>query len=308
MYHVALRQTDLDLSDGLEAFYGADRLSIHYFKTYGELLRISQRFLLDVILIAGKGKFFEEIELAQRIKDNVFTSIVPTAMYHADPADSDIISAYESGCDDFLIGPWQEKLFEVRLKSLTKRSQRDISINPSSMLPGPFMIEREIDRQIALKQEFAVCYSDLDNFKAYNDAYGYYYGDRIIKLTSRIIRDTVFDMCPEGFVGHVGGDDFVYIIPAGKVRPICDAIVRVFDTLIPYRYYPRDRLRKYIITTNRRGEVERFNILTLSIAVLINVDQMFAHAGEMSRMLADLKKFAKSQPGSNYVIERRSKY
>lgn len=308
MFHVALKQTSFDLSGALEIFYGADDLSIHYFKTYKELLRISQRFLLDVILIAGKGEFLEEIELTQRIKENTFTSILPTAMYHPDPPDSDVISAYESGCDDFLMGPWQEKLFEVRLKMLTRRSQRDISINPSSMLPGPTMIEREIDRQIALKQEFAVCYSDLDNFKAYNDCYGYYYGDKIIRLTSRIIRDTVFDMCPEGFVGHVGGDDFVYIIPADMVRPICDVVVKVFDTLIQYRYYPRDRQRKYIITTNRRGEVERFNILTLSIAVLINADQQFAHAGEMSRMLADLKKFAKSQPGSNYVIERRSKY
>ncbi|MFQ5606902.1 MAG: diguanylate cyclase, partial [Candidatus Zixiibacteriota bacterium] len=184
----------------------------------------------------------------------------------------------------------------------------DISINPSSMLPGPSMIEREIDRQIALKQAFAVCYSDLDNFKAYNDAYGYYYGDKIIRLTSRIIRDTVFDMCPEGFVGHVGGDDFVYVIPPEMVRPICDVVVRVFDTLIPYRYYPRDRKRQYIVTTNRRGEIERFALLTLSIAVLINMNQMFSHAGEMSQMLADLKKHAKSQPGSNYVIERRSKY
>ncbi len=308
MFHCALRQEKIELVYHLESYFPDGEISFHYFRTFDELLRISQRFTLDLALIAGQSAFTTEIELVRRIKENVFTSIIPLTLYHPAPDDTTVIAAYENGCDDFMTGQWQERLCEVRLKMLSQRSVRDISVNPSSMLPGPSMIEREIDRQLALQQEFAVCYCDLDNFKAYNDAYGYYYGDKVIRLTSRIIRDAVFDLCPEGFVGHIGGDDFIYIIPSRQAPQICEAVLKVFDTLVPHRYHRHDRERGSIVTTNRRGEMERFALLSISIAVVINRNNMFSHAGEMSRMLADLKKFAKSLPGSNYVIERRSKY
>jgi GGDEF domain-containing protein len=308
MFHCALRQEKLDIVYHVESYFPDGQISFHYFRTFDELLRISQRFSLDLALIAGQSKFTAEVELVKRIKENVFTSIIPLALYHPAPDDSTVIAAYESGCDDFMLGAWKERLNEVRLKMLAHRSVRDISINPSSMLPGPSMIEREIERQLDLQQEFAVCYCDLDNFKAYNDAYGYYFGDKIIRLTSRIIRDAVFDLCPAGFVGHIGGDDFIYIIPAQQAPRICESVLKVFDTLVPYRYHKRDRQRGSILTTNRRGEMERFALLSISIAVVVNRNRMFSHAGEMSRMLADLKKYAKSLPGSNYVIERRSKY
>ncbi|HSG99346.1 MAG TPA: diguanylate cyclase, partial [candidate division Zixibacteria bacterium] len=219
MFHCALRQERVDLVSHLERIFPAEEISFHYFRTFEDLLRISQRFVIDLALIGGASEFGAEIELTRRIKQNVFTSIIPTALYHPEPDNATLVAAYECGCDDFLAGRWEERLFEVRLKMLARRSQRDISVNPSSMLPGPSLIEREIERQIALGQEFAVCYTDLDNFKAYNDAYGYYYGDKIIRLTARIIRDTVFDLCPEGFVGHIGGDDFIYIIPSDQVQP-----------------------------------------------------------------------------------------
>ncbi len=308
MFHCALRQEKIDLVYHLEGYFPNGEISFHYFRTFDELLRISQRFPLDLALIAGQSAFTTEIELVRRIKENVFTSIIPLALYHPNPDSSTVIAAYENGCDDFMTGEWLERLCQVRIKMLSNRSIRDISINPSSMLPGPSMIEREIDRQLALQQEFAVCYCDLDNFKAYNDAYGYYYGDKVIRLTSRIIRDAVFDLCPEGFVGHIGGDDFIYIIPAPMAPQISESVLKVFDTLIPHRYHKRDRDRGSIVTTNRRGVMERFALLSISIAVVINRNNMFSHAGEMSRMLADLKKFAKSLPGSNYVIERRAKY
>ncbi|MFQ5606394.1 MAG: hypothetical protein ACE5GA_00495, partial [Candidatus Zixiibacteriota bacterium] len=97
MFHIALRQDSPNIADRLEAFFPPARLSLHYFQTYAELQRISQRFLIDVILISGKGEFQQEIELAHRIKDNVFTSIIPTALYHKSPSDATVISAYESG-------------------------------------------------------------------------------------------------------------------------------------------------------------------------------------------------------------------
>ena len=241
MLHCACRQESVDLVYHLERSLGDHDVSFHYFRTFDELLRTSQRFSLDLIVIGGTSDFMAELKLVRRIKQNAFLSITPTALYHPSPSETTVVTAYQNGADEFLIGEWSQTLFEARLKMIADRSKRDISVNPSSMLPGPALIEREIERQLALDQEFAVCYSDLDNFKAYNDYYGYYYGDRMIRLTSRIIRDTVFDLCHEGFVGHIGGDDFIFVIPDNLVNQICESILKVFDTLVPYQYRPEDR-------------------------------------------------------------------
>jgi len=308
MFHCAIRQEGIDIVYNITRSFESESISIHYFRTMDELLRLSQRFHLDMIFLAGKGIFNSELELSRRIKSHIFLAVIPTILYHPQPDESIMISGFENGCDEFLIGPWKDRLFEVRLKAVAERSVRDISFNPSTRLPGPGLIEKEIDRLLKLEADFAICYSDIDDFKAYNDYYGYYYGDRIIKLTARIIRDAVFDICPEGFVGHIGGDDYISIIPANQISPVCENIIKVFDALIPYRYADEDRRRGTITTRNRKGQIETFGVLTLSTAVLVNRKDTFKHVGEMAHMLADLKKYSKSLKGSNFVVERRKKY
>jgi GGDEF domain-containing protein len=181
-------------------------------------------------------------------------------------------------------------------------------VNPSSRLPGPTTIERIISERIGKKEHFAVCYADLDDFKAYNDYYGYFYGDKVIKLVARVIRETVLDRQPDGFVGHIGGDDFVFVISPENIPAICQAVIRRFDAEIPLCYEPRDRRNGYIIAKSRRGTPETFGLLTLSISVVVNHGDTFDHVGEISHMVADLKRYTKTLPGSNYMIERRAKY
>jgi diguanylate cyclase (GGDEF)-like protein len=229
-------------------------------------------------------------------------------MVHPDPPDSDVVSAFENGVEEFIHGEWVERLVKVRIRRVIDRSRRDLAVNPSTRLPGPSIIESEINRQIDMKNRFAVCYADLDNFKAFNDYYGYSEGDKIIRLTARIIKDIVFDLCRGGFVGHIAGDDFIFVIPENLIDETCQAIIKTFDRLIPFWYDEKDRQRGHITTVNRRGDVENFTILTMSIAVLINKNGEFKHVGEMSRMLADLKRVTKSKGGSNYMVERRHKY
>jgi diguanylate cyclase (GGDEF)-like protein len=203
---------------------------------------------------------------------------------------------------------WDPEIFGVKIQMLSERSKRDLGVNPTSRLPGPILIERYIEQKIEIGEEFSVCYLDIDNFKAYNDYYGYFYGDRVIRLTAHIIRDVVFDLVPDGFVGHVGGDDFVFIIPYSKVEIVNSNIIKTFDRIIPYKYKTVDRERGKIVAKNRRGEYEVFPLLTISIAVVVNHSGMFTHVGELSHMLADLKKYTKKLAGSNYMIERRRKY
>ena len=308
MFHCACRQEGVDIAYRLSKSFAKDDISFHYFRSVDEFLRISQRFQIDLAVIAGKDDFLTELELIRLMKNHIFLSIIPTVLFHPNPTEDILIAGYENGADDFLFGEWRDKLFEVRLRMVSERSKRDISFNPSTALPGPGLIEKEIEHLIKLEQDFAVCYADIDDFKAYNDYYGYYYGDRMIRLTSRIIRDTVFDICPEGFVGHIGGDDFIFIIPPDKVDLVCENVIKIFDILSPYLYAKEDRERGTIQTRNRKGELETFSLLSLSIAVLINRQGTFTHVGQMSHMLADLKKYAKSLDGSNYVVERRKRY
>ncbi len=308
MFHCACRQENIDIVFQLSKTFGGNEISFHYFRTLDEFLVLSQRYNIDLAVIAGDGDFHSELELIHLIKSHIFLSIIPTVLYHPDPPESVLIAGFENGADDFLYGEWRGRLFDVRFRMVAERSRRDISFNPSTALPGPGLIEKEIERLLKLEADFAVCYADIDDFKAYNDYYGYYYGDKMIRLTARIIRDAVFDICREGFVGHIGGDDFVCIIPPGEVSPICENIIKVFDIFVPYRYADEDRERGTITSRNRKGEIETYSLLSISIAVVINQRGTFTHAGEMSHMLADLKKYTKSLKGSNYVVERRKKY
>ncbi len=266
------------------------------------------RYPISCIFICGKGDFFRELDLVRAIKDNILLSIVPVILFHPEPDINTIIAAYENGAEEFLYGEWIDKLVQVRISQVIERSRRDLAVNPSTSLPGPGIIEQEINRQLKRGESFAVCYADLDNFKAFNDYYGYVYGDKIIRLTGRIMRDIVFDLCPEGFVGHIAGDDFICVMPVDMVHQGCQWIIRCFDAFIPYRYDKVDRERGYIETKSRRGVMERYPILSISIAVLINQPGEFEHIAEMSHMLADLKKATKARPGSNYMLERRRKY
>ena len=306
--HFALYQDDLDIRTNLKKAFKNQNLQFHYFSNSQELIRCCKRYPLDIIIIAYKHDFKRVCRMVALAKEQMFLSIIPLVLYSPNPQKDIYERALACEADELLIGEWDHPGFDVRLKMMLKRSQRDLGVNPSSRLPGPSMIENRINNLIAKDKEFAVCYLDIDNFKAYNDYYGYYYGDKVIRLTAQIVRDVVFDMVPDGFIGHIGGDDFVFIIPYEDIEIVCTNVIKTFDRIIPYKYKAIDRENGKIITKNRFEEEEIFSLLTISIAVLVCQSGVFSHAGEMSHMLADLKKYTKKLAGSNFMIERRKKY
>jgi GGDEF domain-containing protein len=154
-------------------------------------------------------------------------------------------------------------------------------------------------------QKFAVCYADLDHFKEFNDRYGYAFGDKVIKLLSRILRDMVRGLAPGGFVGHIGGDDFIFNTPLEYLEATCDGIIQLFDELIPYQYTEEDRKAGYFLGKDRRGNIHRIPLMALSIGVVTNQFQEFEHSAQISELAAEMKGYAKSLPGSKYVVDRR---
>ncbi len=306
--HLGLCQSGIDVEEKLRRLQSDFEVVIHSFDTPDQLYEQSQRSYIDLVIIAGGEEKLWIPDLIRKIKSHSIMEYIPIMVYAPGAGKELIISSLKEGGDDLISEPWDSGIISAKVEMLIYRSRRDLSVNPSSRLPGPNAIEFEIDRRLKTGEQFAVCYADLDNFKAYNDYYGYVYGDKMIKITSHIIRNIVHDLTPDGFVGHIGGDDFVFIIPSEMVHKICKNVIATFDRMALFRYTEADRERGWIEVANRRGEVERFEIITISIAVLNNQKRMFQHPGEMSHMMADLKKYTKTLSGSNYMIERRKKY
>jgi GGDEF domain-containing protein len=189
---------------------------------------------------------------------------------------------------------------------MLNRTERDVSVHPSTRLPGTTEIEREIRRRLDLAGEFAVCYADLDHFKEFNDRYSYYDGDRVIYLLSRILHDVVKGLLgARGFVGHIGGDDFIFVIPGSDIHAVCSEVLSVFDTLIPLQYNEQDRRAGYFFGKDRRGQLHRVPLMTLSIGIVTNRHRAFTHPAQVSELATEMKSYAKTLPGSVFVVDRR---
>jgi GGDEF domain-containing protein len=243
--------------------------------------------------------------LLRELKGDSFTAVVPVV--HVVPEQpADLVRSFAAGADEVLREGAPEWEWVGRLDALLARVETSVLVHPSTRLPGTVAIESEIARRMSTGECFAVCYADLDYFKEYNDRYGYHEGDRVIRLLSRILHDIVKGMLGEaGFVGHIGGDDFIFIIPAPAVAEVCGAVVELFDTLAPYQYSEADRRAGYFFGKDRRGQLHRVPLMSLSIGVVTNEKRHFATVSQVSELATEMKSYAKTIPGSVYAVDRR---
>ena len=246
------------------------------------------------------------IELCRKLKSDPFSAIVPIVMAVRPGEHVLVIDGLEAGADDVIPDDMDVRERTLRMHMILNRADRDVSVHPTTRLPGTPQIERDITARIEREEIFAVCYADLDHFKEFNDRYGYNEGDGVIKLLSRILRDVVKGHCPEGFVGHIGGDDFIFNVPLDGMRIVCEEIIEIFDELIPYQYTEEDRRAGYFLGRDRRGNIVWVPLMTLSIGVVTNQQRTFAHTARVSELATEMKSFAKKLPGSVYAVDRRS--
>lgn len=191
----------------------------------------------------------------------------------------------------------------ARLKVL---EQVSLDASPLTRLPGNIAVERALARRVGAGEAFAVCYADLDNFKAYNDRYGYIKGNDVIRCTGEIIFDVVRQNGDrDAFVGHVGGDDFVMIVAPDRIPQVCEGVIDRFTEAIPAYYSPEDLERKGIDGVDRYGVRRSFPIMTISIAVLLCQKGEFDSAIEIAKAATEIKDYVKGSPGSNYLVNRR---
>ena len=191
-------------------------------------------------------------------------------------------------------------------KRLAKLEEMYLDASPLTRLPGGIAIENALKRRLESRQPFAFCVIDLDNFKAFNDHYGYAHGNVVIKDTARIIEVAAkAEGLPEDFIGHVGGDDFVVITTPEYMRTISSEIIQRFDERVPYFYDDEDRKNGFIFGKNRQGEEMMYPLMTISIAIVTNERRALTNPLEASEIAAELKDYAKTIAKSVYVVDKR---
>ncbi len=261
----------------------------------------------DLILIDRTYLKEHDSKIIEEFRSNTIYGHLPmVAVYTRD--DLSEVSAVDIPIDDFIILDNSEIEIRRRLEFDTKRAVREMDTNPLTRLPGNESIIRCIQQMFDQEKEIAMAWVDLDNFKPYNDRYGFSGGDEVLLATARILANAVKEIKQDDtFVGHVGGDDFVFICPVGNARLLCEEIISRFDMVIRNFYNDEDLEQNGIISTSRNGETSRFPIMTVSIAVVMNDKSHYKHYGEASRDATDIKKYVKGLDGSNYMIDRRGK-
>ncbi len=194
----------------------------------------------------------------------------------------------------------------ARIRMIMKRTRQVLDSNPLTKLPGNPSIQANIERRLSRKEKFAVLYLDLNNFKAFNDIYGFEAGDKVIKSAATlIVNRTKNSEGGEAFIGHIGGDDFISVCSYDSAEEISRSIIRDFDAIAPSFYSEEDRTRGYIVTEDRLGKMQKFPLISISIGIVHNKDKDLTSFTQISEIGSELKHRAKQEGGSAYIVDRR---
>jgi len=247
-------------------------------------------------------------EFCKALKKDILLRHIPIIMLTGKGEVHDRIEGIEAGADDYIVKPFDPSELLARIKMILKRTVSSLDANPLSHLPGNTSIMEEFQRNLESGDTFAVGYADLDKFKVYNDIYGFEKGDEVIREVARILIQSVREIGgSEAFVGHIGGDDFVFIMEDKLIDTACQNIVDSFDKRISSFYNKKDYEAGFISGKDRQGNEQKFGLLAVSIGIVSNSTQEITHVAQISEIAAELKKYAKNIDGSNYVRDKRQK-
>ena len=248
------------------------------------------------------------IELCRKIREDDDNSITPIVVL-GDSRDKDHrVSILKIGVEYYIVKPMDTDYLYYTIKNIVRLMYTNRRVSPLTGLPGNVQIQTEIKKRLLKKEEFAILYFDLDNFKSYNDLYGFAKGDEIIKFTAKTITRNVHSSNSEScFVGHIGGDDFIAIVEDANYEEICKNVIKEFDENVLQYFTLEDAERGYVEVANRRGIIEQFPLTSISIGV-VDVDKgRFKNALEIGEVGAQVKHVSKTIVGSSYAIDRRNK-
>ena len=271
-----------------------------------EAVRMAQDEKPDLIVLDVMMPEMDGVEVCNRLRASFDTRNIPVIMLTARAGRDDKMSGLTKGANDYITKPFDLQELSQRVRNTLDWSRQQRSASPLTGLPGNHSINDEIRRRLAEQRSFALLQIDIDHFKAFNDYYGYGRGDEAIQLLARILSESVAQLGEdEGFVGHIGGDDFVVLSSCDAAEPIGEEIIESFNTAALGLYDEEDRSRGHVDVLNRRHVVERFPLMSLTIA-LVSTDRVpVTHLAQLIDIAQELKAHGKGIPGSVMVGERR---
>ncbi len=259
----------------------------------------------DLVVLDVGMPFMTGDEVHRELRRDPRTRYVPVVFVTAKRTTGEMAARLRNGADDYVAKPFDVDELVARIAAALRRAAELRSLNPLSGLPGNLSIAHEIDARLAHGAEVACLYVDVDHFKDFNDRHGFTRGDTLIAHLAELLGQTVGEIGDDAFIGHVGGDDFVALVPAHRAEELAGEIVARFDASIPALYDAEDRLRGWVEAPDRRGRTRRVPFVTVSIGVVPLRPERFAGATEVARAAAEMKEVAKRRAGSAYAIDRR---
>jgi PleD family two-component response regulator len=264
--------------------------------------------LPDVVVLDVVMPLMDGYATLGRIRRHATASHVPVIVLTGGGLDTTApVKSLEAGADDFIAKPFSPQEMLARVRAKVRRANVDSSLQPLTRLPGNIAIEHEVRRRFETGERWAVIYADLDNFKAFNDHYGFVRGDDAIRLVSTTMSDTLKRIGTEtDFLGHIGGDDFIIVTSAQRAENIARAVADTFDRDVPPLYDAVDRKNGWISAKDRRGNNVRFPLMSLSLAIVMPSARITSYQS-IGEVAAELKSFAKRQAGSFVAMDKRSR-
>lgn len=260
------------------------------------------------LIIINEDNISASIErLCGEIRGNEDNNITPIIVYSSNEEKEHKIKVAKCVVEIFIGKSMGIEYLSRTIKNVLRLLAVNRTVSPLTGLPGNVQIQTELKRRLLKKEPFRVLYLDLDNFKSYNDVYGFLKGDEIIKLTARIIAKHVHNASEsKSFIGHIGGDDFVAILDEKlDYDSVCQNIIAEFDAEIVKFFNDDDIERGYLEVQNRKGIVEEFPLTSISIGVVVADKRRFSNTLQIGEVGAQVKHIAKSTHGSCYAINRR---
>ena len=271
-----------------------------------EDIDVALRNIPSLIIINEDAIDRNVIDICRKIRKDEDNNITPVIVVSSKADRQYRLDILQESVEIFIRKPVDEMYLYYTVKNLNRLLTSNRRISPLTGLPGNVQIHAELKKRITREEPFSVLYLDLDNFKSYNDVYGFLKGDQIIEFTAEtILNEIKKSKLKDTFVGHIGGDDFVAIIPSINCEKICQNMLIYFDKNVKKFFTKKDLENEYVEIENRKGIIEKFPLTSLSIGAVIDEGKRFTNILEIGEVGAQVKHAAKSVMGSSYAVDRR---
>ena len=302
---ISIIDDEINLTDKLKKIFKVEKDYI-FTNVHSSNIEQTEKDIPDLIIINEDGINADIVDICHYIRNYSENSITPIMVISSNIDKNHRLDILKNNVEYFIKSPIDDEYIYYTIRNIIRLMSSNRKVSPLTGLPGNLQIQVELKKKLLKKEEFAILYFDLDNFKEYNDTYGFLKGDEVIKFTAKTILKVMHQYkLEDSFVGHIGGDDFVGIISDVDYERLCQDIITKFDNGIIEYFNEEDIERGYLEVANRKGIIEQFPITAISIGVVKVLPGEYTNPLEIGEVGAQVKHLAKTQTGSAYVINRR---